>query len=194
MAISKKYKTRHLILENLFNKLKYNDAHFFNLLESATSVEQLATELDETVEEILTAHHGLTKHITCNCSSGKHIITLNADGIDAYIDEYWLREGQKDLNDKFYDRIKWIVPVAVLLVTSISLGYNAYKTSNALSKVDNVKVEVEIVRRSIEIINSKISTADSALIMLEIFKSQIKSLQKKIDPSTKAKKANPKFR
>ena len=149
MRVKKKYKIRHSILTILFNKLKYNDVHFFNLTYSATSVEELATTLNLTVEEILTAHHGLTKHINCNCASGHHIISISADGIDAYIDNFWLREGQKDLNERIYDRTKWTIPVIALIVTIGSLVYSTYKTDKALKKVDKLQNDFDNLKNRI---------------------------------------------
>ena len=149
MRVKKKFKIRHRILNTLFNKLKYNDVHFFNLADSATSVEELALTLKLTVEEILTSHHGLTKHINCNCKSGQHIISISTDGIDAYIDSYWLREGQKDLNERIYDRIKWTIPVIALIVTIGSLTYSAYKTEKALKKVDKLQRDFDSLKTEI---------------------------------------------
>ena len=177
MRINKKYKTRHLILSTLFGKLKYNDIHSFNLHDSATSVEQLATELNTTVEEILKAHHGLTKHIECDCLSGKHIITLNDDGIDAFIDEYWIREGQKDLNDKFYDRIKWIAPIAALIVTITALGYNAYKTDSALKKVSLLEIEIGRIKNESTAFNDTIKNkAANEIIKRDTLQSKIQKI------------------
>lgn len=155
--------------------------HFFNLPDSATSVEQLAVELNTTVEEILTAHHGLTKHIDCNCASGKHIITLNTDGIDAFIDDYWIREGQKDLNDKFYDRIKWIAPIAALIVTITALGYNAYKTDKVLKKVGLIETELEKLKTENksfkDTVNIYTDRSKDVVIVVDSLESKIEKLK-----------------
>jgi hypothetical protein len=189
IRINKKYKTRHLILKSLFEKLRYTDAHFFNLSDSATSVEELASKLNTTIEELLTAHHGLTKHINCNCSSGKHIIILNADGIDAFIDDYWLREGQKDLNDKFYDRIKWIAPIVALLVTVASLCYTAYKTDRALKKAEQIQIDIEKLKTdnktTIDGINSNTNKTEATLQKVEIINSDLEKLKNATNTSPK---------
>lgn len=146
MKVNEKYKTRHSILSVLFKKLKYNDLHFFNLTDSSTSVEELAQILNTTVDNILTAHHGLTKHIDCVCKNGKHLISINADGIDAYIDNYWLREGQKDLNERIYDRTKWTVPLIALVVTVISILFAIYNSNAVLNKVEKVQKEINLLK------------------------------------------------
>ncbi len=39
---------------------------------------------------------------------------LKREGISGVLDEYWLREGEKEANERIYDKTKWLVPVIAL--------------------------------------------------------------------------------
>jgi len=67
-------------------------------------------------------HH----HVKCFNEGGEYIIGINEPGIRAYLDDYWINEGEKDLNERIYNKTKWSIPLIALVITAISLGYSIY--------------------------------------------------------------------
>jgi len=140
----KKYQIRHNILAYLFSKMTLNSNHVPNLRATLSTLEEIAKGIGCTIEEVIKYHHGIPdSQAKCGFEGNNtHMMYLNRSGIDAVIDEYWLREGQKEINEKIYDKTKWSIPVISVLVTFASLAYTIYTVSKTKEKVSDLEVKL----------------------------------------------------
>lgn len=126
--IKNKYLYRHKMLEYLYNKIKNEPLHRVDLKKSKSSFKEMADSLN--IEPILLreyhqAFHGFEEkedHVKCFVENGEYVIGIDEPGIRAYLDDFWISEGEKDLNERIYNKTKWIVPVFALIITIISLS------------------------------------------------------------------------
>jgi len=125
--IKKAYTIRHAILEYLYNKLDQTTLHKTELTKSITSVEEISTYLNITPIEFKKYHmsfHSFAKdldHVQCFATHNKYTIGITEAGIIAYLDDYWIKEGQKELNDKVYNVTKWALPIVTFLISLAAL-------------------------------------------------------------------------
>jgi hypothetical protein len=126
LRISQKYKVRHQILQNLYEKLDTASRdHKMDLSESTTTMRQLATALKINHQDVRKWHMSLhvpeDEHVECDCESKEFVMSITEAGMIAYLDDYWLREGEKDLNDRIYNVSRWALPLAALLISILAL-------------------------------------------------------------------------
>ena len=121
----------------------------FNL--SHTSLNDLAKKLKVPFQEVYNYHHAMKQlnQVQYIQLGGKHYLRLEEDGHTAMIEEYWLREGERELNERIYDKTKWLVPVIVLILTIGSIIYSANKAQAALQQVHALQLEVERLQSKI---------------------------------------------
>ena len=112
---------------------------------SHTSLYDLAQKLKTSFGEIYDYHHALCQHshIKTILLGGKHYVVLDEKGYAAVIDEFWLREGERELNEKIYDKTKWMVPLLALLITAASLIFSIYTIQQTKSQIKSLKSEIE---------------------------------------------------
>ena len=113
-----KYVYRHKILKYLYGKLKDEPLHRTNLKASWTNFNEIASHLKinaALLKEYHQAFHSFEKdYVACKSSNGWFLIAIQEAGVAAYLDEYFLREGEKEVNERIYDKVKWIVPIVAL--------------------------------------------------------------------------------
>lgn len=68
---------------------------------------------------------------------------LKREGISGVLDEYWLREGEKEANERIYDKTKWLVPVIALAITAGSLLFSTWKIAHTKEKIKSVERELQ---------------------------------------------------
>jgi hypothetical protein len=68
---------------------------------------------------------------------------LEKNGYAAAIDEFWLREGEKELNEKIYDKAKWFVPLVAVIITAASLIFSVYTVQRTRNQVEVIKSDLE---------------------------------------------------
>ena len=144
--VDKKYKYRHRMLEHLYSKIKYEPLHHIQLEKSKSSFVEMANILKVDAMYLRECHQGFHNfdkdHVQCFNEGDNFIIGITEQGIFAYLDNYWLREGQKELNERIYDKTKWVVPLLALLVTFISLLYSASIVRNINKEVQQLKDKI----------------------------------------------------
>jgi len=136
----KRYKIRHKIIEYLNTKVVYKDLDIPSLENAIAPLQEIATKINEKYEDVFKYHQIIPDtQAKCVVKDKQHCMYLLRGGIDAYVDEYWLREGQKEANDRIYDKVKWVVPIIALLITAGSLGYSIYSIRDTQSKVSRIE-------------------------------------------------------
>jgi hypothetical protein len=151
--IHEKYVIRHKILEYLNSKIVYyeNSDKVINLNDTNTPFQEVVDAIGVPFKKAYKYHHALhikdEEHVLCSTHDKIQYIGIKEDGIAAAIDEYWLREGQKELNERIYDKTKWVVPILALIITAISLSYSAYTTRQSSNKVELIRLELEKLKR-----------------------------------------------
>ena len=143
-SVKKKYIIRHKILKCLYDKIEYDENHVPHLGKTKTSLNDIAFEINEEISDVILYHHGIPDNqAVCDTSSKtSHQMILQRDGIDCVIDEYWLSLGEKDLNERIYDKTKWFVPLFALSVTGATLMYNIINVQKIKNKVELLEKEI----------------------------------------------------
>lgn len=144
--MNKKYKIRHAILVHLFNKMSYDKLNMPCLKTSRSSLDEIARMTGYNYDEVWTAHHGIPEDLAfCTCEvKNEHCMELAIDGIAAAIDNYWIRQGEIELNERIYDKTKWIAPIATLIIAIASLIYTILSISHTQKKL--ILLEKEILQ------------------------------------------------
>ena len=143
--IHRKYVIRHAILKQLKSKIdkRLGDERALNL--SHTSMAELAKTLKLSFSEVYEYHHAMMQlnQVKCTPLGGKYYLELEENGYAALVDEYWIRQGERELNEKIYDKVKWLVPVIALVVTAGSLIFSTLTIQKMTHKIDGIKIELE---------------------------------------------------
>lgn len=139
LKIDKKYKCRHLMLEHLYSKIKYEPLHRIELEKSKSSFVEMANHLKLDAMYLRECHQGFhtfdNDHVKCFNDGDNFIIGITDAGINAYLDNYWIREGHKELNERIFEKTKWAVPLLALVITILSLLYSAF-----IVRESNIKI------------------------------------------------------
>ena len=167
--IKKKYVYRHKMLEYLYSKIKDEPLHEVDLKKSKSSFKEMADFLSiepKLLREYHQSFHGFDDkedHVKCFNERGEYVIGIDEPGIRAYLDDYWINEGEKDLNERIYNKTKWVVPLIALVITAISLGYSVYSIRQTQQKVQILEKQLldykhelqqkdEYIKRSLSLI------------------------------------------
>jgi hypothetical protein len=121
-----------------------------DILKSTSNFEDIAAALNIDVHELREQHYGFhsveENHV--KCSGGKHfLMTLEQAGIFAYTDEYWLREGRKEMNERIYDYTKWSLPVLSLIISLFALYISLSSKQQPLKKAPIQQKQVDSIRQ-----------------------------------------------
>ena len=143
--VHKRYIIRQAILNHLKSKIDKKTGEEKDLNLSHTSLHDLAQRLKISFREVLEYHHALHQlnHINSTIHGGKYYIVLEKNGYAAAIDEFWLREGEKELNEKIYDKAKWFVPLVAVIITAASLIFSVYTVQRTRNQVEVIKSDLE---------------------------------------------------
>ena len=146
LKVDKKYKCRHLMLEHLYSKIKYEPLHKVELEKSKSSFVEMANHLKLDAMYLRECHQGFhtfdNDQVKCFNEGDNFIIGITDSGINAYLDKYWLREGQKELNERIYDKTKWVIPLVALVITFISLLYSASIVRDTRKELQELKDKI----------------------------------------------------
>ncbi len=153
--MKRKYQIRHEILSYLYNKIQYNDIDAPQLSSTVSTLDEIAKGIGCEYDEFFRQHHAVNhgEHAKCITYHGEHCMMLCKEGISAVLDEYWLREGIKERNERIYDKTKWVVPVisAVIAIISASAAiYTILVTQDKLSLMQREHKALEIRISEIE--------------------------------------------
>lgn len=173
--ISKKYLYRHKMLEYLYSKIKNEPLHEVDLKKSKSSFKEMADFLSidpKLLREYHQAFHGFDDkedHVKCFNERGEYVIGIDEPGIRAYLDDYWINEGEKDLNERIYNKTKWIVPVFALIITIVSLSISITTIKQTQRKAEQLDKEllkykhetqqtIDSIRKSLSLIPDSLKT------------------------------------
>lgn len=138
-----KYIYRHRTLKYLYDKIKNEPLHHTDLRKSWSNFNDIATHLKIDAKTLKEYHEGFhfvdKEHVACKSSNGHFLIGIEEAGVAAYLDDYWLREGEKELNERIYDKVKWMIPIAALLITAFSLAFTVYTIQRTRNKVELIE-------------------------------------------------------
>ena len=142
--VHKKYVIRNAMLKYLKSRVDKKAGDEMDLNLSHTSLYDLAQKLKIPFGEAYDYHFALTQHnhLKSLILGGKHYVALQENGYAAVIDEFWLREGQRELNEKIYDKAHWVAPVLALLISVASLIFSAYSSQQTKKELVTLKSEV----------------------------------------------------
>lgn len=144
-TVHKKYVIRHAMLKHLKSRVDRKTSDEIDLNLSHTSLYDLAQKLKITYAEAYDYHFALSQHnhIKSVVLGGKHYVALQESGYAAAIDEFWLREGQRELNEKVYNKTHWMVPVLALVISVASLLFSVYILQQTKKEIRTVRFEVQ---------------------------------------------------
>jgi hypothetical protein len=147
---------RHQILKVLNKKLNSNHELTIKreLNNSNMKIDDLLKELNMPYQEFqnchLAMHFAKENQLKCTVNDNGLVVGLEEAGVAAFVDDYWLREGNKDLNERIYDKTKWLIPLLALLITATSLTYAAYTTQQNSKKVQSIELELQRLKQTIK--------------------------------------------
>jgi hypothetical protein len=128
---------------------------------SWSSLIELSEKTGYKYQKILDYHHAIPdKHAICVHKENVHGMMLQRDGFEIAIDEYWLREGQKELNERIYDKTKWLIPVIALIITVGSLYYSISSVIDTQNKVSQQQKQVIEMQHRIDGISDTLGIHD----------------------------------
>ncbi len=133
------------MLKYLHDKIKDEPLHKTDLMKSKSSFKEMADVLKidaRLLREYHQAFHGFKDdedHVKCFNEKNEFFIGIQEPGIRAFLDDYWISEGEKDLNERIYNKTKWIVPVFALIVTVFSLWYSTKTVKQTQIKVNSLE-------------------------------------------------------
>jgi hypothetical protein len=146
LKVKRKYIIRHEMLKYLYSKAEYDDNHVIGLRFTLSTLNEISEKLKIPIEEITLFHHAFKEEATCTQKNGMHSMELTEKGIDYVVDEYWLREGEKELNERIYDKTKWSIPVLALILTVVSLIITTCTVVRTNKKVKSIEEELQNIR------------------------------------------------
>ena len=137
----------------MYRKMSDDPLHQTRLNKTWTSLSDIAAELEIDPKVLKRYHEGFhsfgkgNDHVRCEDRNGVFMIGLEERGLAAYLDDYWLREGQKELNERIYDITKWLLPVIAILITAGSLGFTVYTTVQNKNKIETIQKELDTIKQ-----------------------------------------------
>ena len=146
--IQKKYVIRHAILAFLKSRIDKQPGEGKDLNLSHTSLHEIAKKLKVSDQEVYDHQYVMRQHhqIKSTLLGGKYYFVLEENGYAAYIDSFWLREGERELNERIYEKMKWLTPLVALLITSAALIISIYLLQQNIAKVQALKLELETLK------------------------------------------------
>ena len=106
--------------------------HITRLAKSLTVVDDLAPILGISTQDFKKYHmsfHDFEKeknHVICSAPNTCYTIGITEPGVIAYLDDYWIKEGRKDLNDTIYNVAKWLMPIISIGISFIALWFSTH--------------------------------------------------------------------
>lgn len=124
--INKSYRTRHKILEVLYQDWEANGKALGRLVGSI----KIANETNIPIAEIHQFQYLLVNkgEIVISDNDGQSMISLQSDGITSYIDRKYIKEGRKSKWDGIFDWARILIPLGALILSIVN-----YYTNRSLS-------------------------------------------------------------
>ena len=78
-------------------------------------------------------------HIRLTQMGEKFYVNIEEKGYAAFIDEYWLREGYKECNERIYNKTKWIILLLVVIMSAATLIFSVYTIRNMNNRIETLQ-------------------------------------------------------
>lgn len=136
-SIDNSYKVRHKILELLY---KDWESHNHEENRRVGSV-RIASETNIPIAEIHRLQHLLIEkgEIIVSDNDGQAMMSIQQNGISAFVDKRYIKSGIKERWDKIYDWARIIIPLAALLLSII----NYYSNRTISEKIKNIEIKIQ---------------------------------------------------
>lgn len=131
------YRVRHRILEILYKDWEEHDHEGNRRVGSV----RIARDTDIPIADIHRLQHLLVEkgEIIVSDNDGQSMMTIQPNGISAFIDKRYLKSGTKDRWDKIYDWARILIPLGALVLSIIN--YISNRTIN--EKVKNIENKIQ---------------------------------------------------
>jgi len=139
--IDKSYKIRHQILGVLYNDWVAHDQEENRTVGSI----RIASETSIPIADIHLWQHLLVEkgEIVVSNNDGQSMMSIQQNGISAYIDNRYLKEGRKVKWDGIYDWARILIPLGALVLSVI----NYYSNRNINSKIKDIENRIEHLKK-----------------------------------------------
>ncbi len=145
IKIQDKYVIRHEILRHLYSKIIFNNDDIPDIRPAILSLDELVNLIKEFGrQQIIDAHIGIPHdQAKCEMFNDKHCMRMHNEGLDAYLDEYWLRFGEAETLQKMQlvsniNNPKWQTGIfALTLVVAIVSAYFTWENNVKNAALEN---------------------------------------------------------
>ena len=136
-TIDKSYKIRHKILEVLYQDWDANNHEENRRVGSI----KIATDTEIPIADIHRWQYLLVEcgEIVISENDGQSMMTLQPNGITAYVAKKYIKDGFKDRWDGIYDWARILIPLGALLLSL----YNFYSNNKIESKIGKIETTIE---------------------------------------------------
>lgn len=120
--VESSYKIRHKILEVLYKDWENHDHEENRRVGSV----RIASDTNIPIAEIHRWQHLLVEkgEIVVSDNDGQSMMSIQQNGISAYVDKRYLKTGAKDRLDKIYDWARILIPLGALILSIINYASN----------------------------------------------------------------------
>ena len=161
MIVRKKYKLRHQLLGILLQKFdSFSEPNATRKLsvkaeDTAILIEDLAKQLNISIDELKTITPPLVRAEEIQVNDfGKGICVYPwNDAQTAYDERKYIEIGRKKFNDDIYDVVKWVLPIALIIVaiftTCTNIQLNKDK-SNMQPQIEQINRQITTLEQSVD--------------------------------------------
>jgi len=144
--IDKSYKIRHKILEVLYSDWETHDNEEGRRVGSI----RIANETNIPIADIHRYQNLLIDkgEIIISNNDGQSMITILQNGISAYVDKRYLKDGSKEKLDRVYNWARIIIPL-IALILSI---FNLFSNRSTSSKTNDLDIKTNELAKKIELL------------------------------------------
>jgi len=139
--VDKSYKIRHRILEFLHKDWETHNQEEDRRVGSV----RIATDTNIPIRDIHNCQYLLVERgeIIITNNDGQSMMTLQQNGITAYVDKKYLKEGKKNRWDAIYDWSRIIIPLLALLLSL----YNYFANNSNNSRILKIETKIEQLKK-----------------------------------------------
>lgn len=139
--VHKKYSARHALLGYLKAKVDKKPGPEKDMNISHTSLHELAKKMDIPFTDLYDYQFALLQnnHIRLTQMGEKFYVNIEEKGYAAFIDEYWLREGHKECNERIYNKTKWIILLLVVIMSAATLIFSIYTIRKMNNRIETLQ-------------------------------------------------------
>jgi hypothetical protein len=135
------YRVRHKILEVLYNDWKNHNRDNTRVVSSITIADTTRIPIGDihTWQYLLVSE----SEISVSDNDGQFMMSLQSQGITAYINKKYIQEGRKKKWDNTYDWARILIPLAALILSA----YTLFISKSASNKVNELEKRIEKLKK-----------------------------------------------